>query len=74
MSIDRLNKVLTDAVTDLKTKGTAKAEEKVTIGMKPVSGKNGVRYFVDGFGNTEFIKMNSNSYLGLSLHPEVIKG
>ena len=73
MSIERLNKVLTDAVNDLKTKGTAKGDEMVITGMKPAAGENGVRYFVEGFGNKEFVKMNSNSYLGMSLHPEVIK-
>ncbi len=73
MSIKKLNKVLTDAVNDLKEKGTAKADEMVITGMKPAEGKKGVRYFVKGYGDREFIKMNSNSYLGMSLHPEVIK-
>jgi len=73
MSIERLNKVLTDAVNDLKEKGTAKADEMVITGMKPAEGNKGVRYFVEGYGDKEFVKMNSNSYLGMSLHPEVIK-
>ena len=73
MSIKKLNKVLADAVNDLKEKGTAKADEMVITGMKPAEGKKGVRYFVKGYGDREFIKMNSNSYLGMSLHPEVIK-
>jgi len=73
MSIEKLNKVLTDAVNDLKEKGTAKADEMVINGMKPTEGGKGVRYFVKGFGDREFVKMNSNSYLGMSLHPEVIK-
>jgi len=73
MSITRLNKVLTDAVNDLKEKGTAKADEMIITGMKPAVGGDGVRYFVEGFGDREFVKMNSNSYLGMSLHPEVIK-
>ena len=73
MSIERLNKVLTAAVNDLKEKGTAKADEMVITGMKPADGELGVRYYVEGYGDKEFIKMNSNSYLGLSLHPEVIK-
>ena len=73
MSISKLNKVLTASVNDLKAKGTAKGDEMVVTGMKPAEGKNGVRYFVEGFGNKEFVKMNSNSYLGMSLHPDVIK-
>ena len=41
--------------------------------MKSAEGEKGVRYFVEGYGNREFVKMNSNSYLGMSLHPEVMK-
>jgi len=73
MSITKLNKILTDSVADLKTKGSAKGDEMVITGMKPANGKNSVRYFVKGYGDKEFVKMNSNSYLGMSLHPEVMK-
>jgi glycine C-acetyltransferase len=73
MAISRLNKILTEAVNDLEAKGTAKGAEMVITGMKPAEGGKGVRYFVEGYGDKEFVKMNSNSYLGLSLHPEVIK-
>jgi len=73
MSITKLNKVLTAAVEDLHAKGTAKGNEMVINGMKPAEGGKGVRYYVDGYGDKEFVKMNSNSYLGMSLHPEVIK-
>ena len=73
MSIERLNKVLTENVNALKEKGTAKADEMVITGIKPAEGGKGVRYFVEGYGDKEFVKMNSNSYLGMSLHPEVIK-
>ncbi len=73
MSITKLNKILTDSVADLKAKGSAKGAEMVITGMKPAEGENSVRYFVEGYGNKEFVKMNSNSYLGMSLHPEVIK-
>jgi len=73
MSITKLNKILTDSVTDLKTKGSAKGNEMVITGMKPATSEKSVRYFVEGYGDKEFVKMNSNSYLGMSLHPEVIK-
>ena len=73
MSITKLNKILIDNVSDLKTKGIAKGDEMVIAGIKSAEGEKGVRYFVEGYGNTEFIKMNSNSYLGMSLHPEVMK-
>ncbi|MFC1784168.1 aminotransferase class I/II-fold pyridoxal phosphate-dependent enzyme [Candidatus Neomarinimicrobiota bacterium] len=73
MSITKLNKILTDSVAELKAKGSAKGAEMVITGMKPAEGENSVRFFVEGYGNREFVKMNSNSYLGMSLHPEVIK-
>jgi len=39
---------------------------------KPSDGK-GPRYLLKGFGNKEFIRMNSNSYLGMSLREDIIK-
>ena len=73
MSITKLNIILTDSVADLKAKGSAKGDEMVIVGMKPAAGEKSVRYFVEGYGDKEFVKMNSNSYLGMSLHPEVVK-
>jgi glycine C-acetyltransferase len=52
--------------------GTAKGNEHVVVGVKrPGSGK-GPRFLLEGFGEREFIRMNSNSYLGLSLRQELI--
>ena len=72
MSLDRLNAVLKGAVDELKARGTAKAQEMVVTGIKPASAENGPRYFIEGYGDREFIRMNSNSYLGISMAPEVI--
>ncbi|MBC8479298.1 MAG: aminotransferase class I/II-fold pyridoxal phosphate-dependent enzyme [FCB group bacterium] len=73
MSITKLNAVLKTAVDDLKAKGTAKGKEMVVTGIKPATATNGPRYFIEGFGDKEFVKMNSNSYLGMSMRPEVIE-
>lgn len=73
MSINKLNAVLKTAVDELEAAGTAKDKELVVTGIKPASEKNGPRYFIDGHGDTEFIRMNSNSYLGMSMKPEVIE-
>jgi len=72
MSVQKLNKALTVELNALKEKGTAKGKELVITGVKPAEGNNGPRYFVEGHGNKEFIKMNSNSYLGMSLRKDVI--
>lgn len=71
MSLTKLNKALTTHVNGLKEKGTAKGAEMVITKVLPAKGANGPRYIVEGY-KQEFIKMNSNSYLGLSMHPSVI--
>ncbi|MBN1211786.1 MAG: aminotransferase class I/II-fold pyridoxal phosphate-dependent enzyme [candidate division Zixibacteria bacterium] len=72
MSVQKLNAALTVELNDLKAKGTTKGKEMVITGVKPAEGNRGPRYFVEGHGNKEFIKMNSNSYLGMSLRKDVI--
>ena len=72
MSIEKLNALLKGAVDELKARGTAKGKETVVTSIKPATDKNGPRYFIDGYGDTEFIRMNSNSYLGISMNPELI--
>ena len=73
MSIKRLNSVLKTAVDEFKARGTAKGKEMVVTAIKPATGTTGPRYFVEGYGDREFIRMNSNSYLGLSMRPELIE-
>lgn len=73
MSLDKLNNVLDKEVKALEDKGTAKGAEMVIENVIPAKGDKGPRYLIRGYGDKEFIKMNSNSYLGVSMHPEVIK-
>ena len=40
--------------------------------MKRAGGGRGPRFLLEGQGDREFIRMNSNSYLGMGLRPEVI--
>ncbi len=73
MPVDRLRTVLRNHVASLEEAGTAKGEEKVVVAVKPAQGDRGPRFLLRGEGDKEFIRMNSNSYLGLGLHPEVIR-
>jgi glycine C-acetyltransferase len=73
MPFDRLHGVLDAHLSDLEEKGTLKGAEDVIVDVVPARGGKGPRYRLDGCGERELIKMSSNSYLGLSLHPEVIK-
>jgi glycine C-acetyltransferase len=72
MPLDRLSSVLDAHVQGLEEAGTAKGGEAVVVGVKVAEGDRGPRFLLDGHGEKEFIRMNSNSYLGLGLHPEVM--
>jgi glycine C-acetyltransferase len=73
MPLDRLTGVLRDHVVGLDEKGTAKGAESVVTRVFPPSGDKGPRFHLRGQGEKEFLRMNSNSYLGMSLRPEVMK-
>lgn len=71
MPHDRLDLVLAAQVADLVEAGTAKGRELVVVDVRPPTDGFGPRYVVEG-SDVGFLRMNSNSYLGLSLHPAVI--
>jgi len=73
MGHDRLAEILTENLSELDRKGLRKQAEKVICGIKPAENGRGPRCHLAGYGRREFIRMNSNSYLGLSLHPKVVK-
>jgi glycine C-acetyltransferase len=62
-----------DRLAALAAEGRRKGRESVVTGIKPPRDGYGHRYLLAGQGEREFLRMNSNSYLGLSLHPEVIE-
>ncbi len=73
MSLQKLDVALKQYIKELEEKGTNKGKEKViTKVIKPKDGR-GPRFLLEGFGDKEFVKMNSNSYLGMSLLQEVIE-
>jgi len=72
MPLDRLSSVLDAHVRGLEDAGTAKGAEAVVVAVKPAGAGRGPRFLLKGEGDKEFIRMNSNSYLGLGLHPEVV--
>jgi glycine C-acetyltransferase len=73
MSMKALERVLNESLNDLKKKGTFKGKETLITGIKSAEPGRGPRYYIEGQGKKEFLKMNGNSYLGLSLHQEVIE-
>jgi glycine C-acetyltransferase len=73
MPLDRITGVLRDHVANLEGMGTAKGAEKVVTKVAPPTGERGPRFHLEGEGDKEFIRMNSNSYLGMSLRPEIMR-
>ncbi|MBN2134717.1 MAG: aminotransferase class I/II-fold pyridoxal phosphate-dependent enzyme [Acidobacteria bacterium] len=65
MSLDRLNKSLMAEVKAIHDQGRAKAPERVIEKVIPPEGDLGYRYRLRGYSG-EYLRMNSNSYLGLS--------
>ena len=72
MSLEKLDQSLVKDIEALKQEGRAKAPERIIVDYIPPSEGEGPRYKLQG-ATQEFIRMNSNSYLSLSNHPELIK-
>jgi len=72
MSLAALEKALQQELEVLKAEGRGKPPERVIMAYLPPQGGKGPRYRLRGSAQ-EFIRMNSNSYLSLSHHPELIR-
>lgn len=72
MPHERLEGVLQRELTALRDAGTLKGGETVFVGVQASQGGHGPRYLLAGEGERRFLRMNSNSYLGLSRRPEVV--
>ena len=72
MPLERLGDILESAVGNLEENGTAKGEESVVTAVLPPEGGRGPRFRLAGEGDREFIRLNSNSYLGMGLREEVV--
>ncbi len=73
MPLNRLTPVLRQSVEALEQESRRKGHEAVVVGVLPPEGTRGPRYLLEGYGNKPFLRMNSNSYLGLSGHPALKK-
>src|SRR5947209_19318992 len=73
MPLEKLLDELKAQLAHLDAAGTSKGREQVVVAVKPPQRSRGPRFLLDGFGDREFIRMNSNSYLGLSLRRELIE-
>lgn len=73
MPLEKIERVLKEALKGLREAGTLKGEEWVITRVLEAKGEKGPRYHIQGQKEKEFIRMNSNSYLGMSLRREVIE-
>ena len=69
---ESLTSLLDERLLELQAQGVSKRPEHVITGIKPAGEGFGPRCFLQGHDGRAFLRMNSNSYLGLSLHPKVI--
>jgi glycine C-acetyltransferase len=72
MPLDRLNEALAKHVAGLEEKGTAKGAETVVESVIWPTDDRGPRFRLRDGGDREFIRMNSNSYLGMGLRRDVV--
>jgi len=71
MPSQRLDNALAAELAELRESGTDKGAESVVIDIVAPRAGLGPRYRLAG-SEGEFLRMNSNSYLGLSSHPAVV--
>jgi len=71
MPMDRLEENLTAQLRAMEASGRAKGAETLFAGILPSADGKGPRYLLAGEGERPYLRMNSNSYLGLSLNAEV---
>ena len=72
MPADRLHQTLAAELEEMRGRGVTKGDEAVVTAVLPAAAGRGPRFRLAGEGDTEFLRMNSNSYLGLSFEPEVV--
>jgi len=72
MPLGKIESVVDNELKRMAKEGVLKGEEWVIEEIKRAKGDKGPRYIIQGQGKKEFIRMNSNSYLGMSLREEVI--
>lgn len=72
MPLDRIEGLLGTALRDMDERGVSKRAENVITAVVPPKAGRGPRYRLAGFGDQEFLRMNSNGYLGLALHYRVM--
>ncbi len=72
MALTKIEAFITQKMTALQEQGRTKGREKVITGRTPGHDHYGPRYHLQGYDGQGFLRMNSNSYLGLAADPRLI--
>jgi glycine C-acetyltransferase len=72
MPTQGLKQALASRLNELEQAGRLKGAESVITGVIPARAGRGPRYLLEGEGEKPFLRMNSNSYLGLSFQADVV--
>jgi glycine C-acetyltransferase len=72
MPISRQEQHLRLKLDALKQNGMIKGRERVIRCIIPADDRRGPRYLLEGCGDRPFLRMNANTYLGMSLRKEVV--
>ena len=73
MSLTKIEGFLDSKLENMRVKGILKGKENVVTGIKAAFNGNGPRYYLQDYPDQAFLRMNSNSYLGLALNQQVIQ-
>ncbi|KAF3982490.1 MAG: aminotransferase class I/II-fold pyridoxal phosphate-dependent enzyme [Methylococcales symbiont of Hymedesmia sp. n. MRB-2018] len=72
MSLDKIELLWTKQLQLKDKQGIAKRNESVITGIRATTDGYGPRYYLAGHTDSAFLRMNSNSYLGLENHKKLI--
>jgi glycine C-acetyltransferase len=72
MPTDALDKMLSSRLGELEQAGRLKGKESVIASVLPARDGKGPRLLLEGEGDKPFLRLNSNSYLGMSFRADVI--
>ena len=72
MPTNGLTRVLAARLDEMAQSGRLKGKENVIRGFVPPHDGRGPRYLIEGENEKPFLRMNSNSYLGLALRRELV--
>jgi glycine C-acetyltransferase len=72
MATHGLTKALSVRLQEMERSGRFKGRESVVRGVVPAQGDHGPRFLMEGEGDQRFLRMNSNSYLGMAVRSEIV--